>query len=235
LNTIIDFLSRKFAVEEGRVIHLSKAPKGPSFVNLSGYPPLLAACLESRMVARRFYVRGFEQKMYRNASMYFSRADTLYFETIQDFDGFLFRQTTFRNDREKPLALNNSCIRSVTLGTFGDKDCLIERSFLPVGLSYFGHKTKAARDFAMLTNLERLTLLLDNDMLCAFRRPGHIPDESIDKQVSNSKNEGVRDDVSSYTKSIIARFKWQFERSLRIMSTRISPTWMKVPGPAFIA
>ncbi|EPE30535.1 hypothetical protein GLAREA_03502 [Glarea lozoyensis ATCC 20868] len=212
----------KIAVDEGRIIHLSKAPKGPSFVNLSGHPPLLEACLESRIVAKRFYVRGFEQKMYRNASMYFSPADTLYFETIQDFDGFVFRQTRFRNNIEKPLALNNCDIRSVTLGTFGTMDGLIERSFTAVGMSYFGHKTKAARDFAMLTNLERLTLLLDNNVLHTFGTRATFAGESIElndiEQNSFSKNGPIQGRMFSYSKTIFSAFKSKFENTLRKMS-----------------
>ena len=160
---------RNFAVKNGRIIHLQQGIDSRSFVNLSGYPPLLAACKESRLVAKKIYILGFDRKLVRKAPMYFTPTDTLFFEGINDLKRFI----TLDSKAVGLLPLNNSSIKSIALGgfsAFSQKNPKFQQIANEYGYSgsfeYLTDYTKKLNVPAYLcrfTGLEELILLYDSD------------------------------------------------------------------------
>jgi hypothetical protein len=218
-------------VSQGRVIHLEEA-RWRTFENSSGPPPLLFACWESRGVAKKLYTLGFDRKMANRVPMYFSPADTLYFDDLRTLQRFLTRDARCST----PQPLNNCSILSVAIGSFStvkpdSKMLVISKPFTTSkGRVDCGGKTRATMHLAKLTNLEELILLIEDledisrysswDMISHFYRP-HAQNHSSQQHQpnptqNNSESVYVHPAASAeaINRNTLAVFKATFEFSL---------------------
>jgi hypothetical protein len=126
------------------------------FINISGPPPLLSTTSESRVVAKKLYVLGFEAKLDHKTPMYFPPADTLYFQGHESL--WKFMDSDSRCTR--PQHLNTCSIESVAIGCLvqkQDKDAVIDRYDRDFG-KWLGWR-KRGTESVVVNRLTRLTSL----------------------------------------------------------------------------